>query len=285
MLNRQLCFTLLAAVSSMMLILAVTSSAQSLNCLGTSASDSPAAGAEINQGTEAYRSARYSEAIDHFQKATELAPCHKIARLYLATALAQNVVPGLTTPENLKMAEQAIGNFQIVLTQSPHDVNSLKMVAAVYFSIKKFDDARAWQKKVLAEDPHDAEAAYTVGVIDWTQAHQHVLAALTAAGLEDDGEGNIKAPPEVLESIKQQNSSLVEEALQYLSQALENRPNYDDAIAYLNLVYRRKADADYQNPVLRDDDVAKAREWSRKAMLTRKENEEQKTAKPDTLQH
>jgi hypothetical protein len=48
-------------------------------------------------------------------------------------------------------------------------------------------------------------------------------------------------------------------------------------MAYLNLVYRRKADIDYENPALRTDDVARAREWSRKAMLTRKQNEEHRT--------
>ena len=47
-----------------------------------------------------------------------------------------------------------------------------------------------WQKKVLAVDPKDPEAAYTIGVIDWTKAHQNKLKALQAAGLNDDGKGN-----------------------------------------------------------------------------------------------
>ncbi len=51
------------------------------------------------------RSARYEEAIGHFQKATELDPNLPMAKTYLATALSQNIVPGLTTPENMKTAE------------------------------------------------------------------------------------------------------------------------------------------------------------------------------------
>jgi tetratricopeptide (TPR) repeat protein len=267
-----------------LLYLATALSGQSLNCLGTTASDNPAARDEINQGVQSYKSARYEEAISHFEKATNLAPCLTMARSYLATAQAQNVVPGLSTPDNLRVAEQSIANFHIVLTQDPHDINSLKQVAGIYFSIKKLDDAREWQKKVLAENPGDWEASYTIGVIDWTQAHQHSIAALSAAGLMDDGEGNIKAPPAVLESIKQQNSGLVEEAFQYLTRAIEEHPNYDDAMAYLNLVYRRKADIDFDNPSLRDEDVAKAREWGRKAMLTRKQNELEKVTPPDSSQ-
>jgi tetratricopeptide (TPR) repeat protein len=267
-----------------LLYLATALSGQSLNCLGTTASDNPAARDEINQGVQSYKSARYEEAISHFEKATNLAPCLTMARSYLATAQAQNVVPGLSTPDNLRVAEQSIANFHIVLTQNPHDINSLKQVAGIFFSIKKLDDAREWQKKVLAENPDDWEASYTIGVIDWTQAHQHSIAALSAAGLMDDGEGNIQAPPAVLESIKQQNSGLVEEAFQYLTRAIEEHPNYDDAMAYLNLVYRRKADIDFDNPSLRDEDVAKAREWGRKAMLTRKQNELEKVTPPDSSQ-
>ena len=59
-------------------------------------------------------------------------------------------------------------------------MNSLKQIAGIYFSIKKLDDAKAWQKKVLAVDPKDPEAAYTVGVIDWTLAHENTLKALAA---------------------------------------------------------------------------------------------------------
>ncbi len=65
-----------------------------------------------------------------------------MAKSYLATALAQNVVPGLDTPENLKNAQQAISIFQEVLAKEPNDVNSLKQIAAIYFSIKKFDEAK-----------------------------------------------------------------------------------------------------------------------------------------------
>jgi tetratricopeptide (TPR) repeat protein len=235
---------------------------------------------QLNKGVEAYKSARYEEAIGHFQKATELDPTLPMAKTYLATALAQNVVPGLDTPDNTKTANQAISIFQEVLAKDPTDVNSMKQIAGIYFSIKKLDDAKAWQKKVLAVDPKDPEAAYTVGVIDWTEAHENILKALVPAGITDDGEGNAKAPKKVMEPLKEENSSLVEEGLQYLTQAEQNRANYDDAMVYLNLIYRRKADLDYGNEAARKDDIAHAEEWRAKAMGTRKENEEKKDNGP-----
>jgi len=209
--------------------------------LSMSGCDRLAARDQLNKGVEAYKGAHYEEAIGHFQKATELDPTLPMAKSYLATALAQNVVPGLDTPDNLKNAQQAIDIFQDVLTNNPHDINSMKQIAGIDFSIKKLDDAKTWQKKVLAEDPKDPEAAYTVGVIDWMEAHQNTLTALLPAGVNDDGEGNAKAPKNIMEPLKAKNGPLVDEALQYLNQAVENRPNYDDAMAYLNLIYRRKA--------------------------------------------
>jgi tetratricopeptide (TPR) repeat protein len=248
--------------------------------LSMSGCDRLAARDQLNKGVEAYKSQRYEEAIGHFQKATQLDPSLPMAKSYLATALAQNVIPGLDTPENLKTAQQSVDIFKQVLADNPHDVNSMKQIAGIYFSIKKLDDAKEWQKKVLAEDPKDPEAAYTVGVIDWTEAHENTLKALVPNGFNDDGEGNAKVPKKVMLPLKELNGPLVDEGLQYLNQAVANRPNYDDAMAYLNLIYRRKADVDFGDDAARKADVASADEWRTKAMGTRKANEEKKNAGP-----
>jgi len=83
-----------------------------------------------------------------------------------------------------------------------------------------------------------------------------------------------------METVKEENSQLVEEGLQYLTQAVANRANYDDAMAYLNLIYRRKADVDFGNEAARKQDISLAEEWRTKAMGTRKANEEKKNAGP-----
>jgi tetratricopeptide (TPR) repeat protein len=235
---------------------------------------------QLNKGVDAYKSAHYEEAIDHFQRATQLDPSLPMAKTYLATALAQNVVPGLDTPDNLKTANQAIAIFQEVLAKDPNDVNSMKQIAGIYFSVKNLDQAKEWQKKVLAADPKDPEAAYTIGVIDWTKAHENTLKALQEAGLNDDGKGNVKAPKKVMEPLAKENAPLVEEGLQYLNQAVANRSNYDDAMQYLNLVYRNKADVDYGNTSAVTQDLAMAQDWTSKAMSTRKANEQKKNAGP-----
>ena len=231
---------------------------------------------ELNQGVRAFKSAHYDEAIAHFRRATELNPASVTAKIYLGTALAENVVPGVIAPENLRTAQQAIDVFEKVLEANPHDVTSMKQIAAVSFAIGEMSEARAWQMKVLGEDPTDAEAAYTIGVIDWREAHQNALKALSSAGLNDDGRGNADAPAEVMTAIAAQNRALVKEGLKYLTQAIEDRPDYSDAMAYLNLLYRRKADFDRDNESALAEDLSQAKNWTNKAMATRKANEEKK---------
>jgi tetratricopeptide (TPR) repeat protein len=248
--------------------------------ISMSGCDKLAARDQLNKGVEAYKSAHFEEAINHFQRATMLDPNLPMAKSYLATALGQNVVPGLLTPDNLKTAQQAIDIFQDVLNKDPKDVNSMKQIAGLELNIKRLQDAKGWQKKVLEVDPKDPEAAYTVAVIDWMEAHQNTLNALNPAGLSDDGKGNVKAPKKIMEQLKEQNAPLVSEAEQYLNQALANKPNYDEAMSYMNLIYRCKADMDWGNEAARKDDVAKAEEWSSKAMGTRKENEAKKSQGP-----
>src|SRR5579885_3710119 len=114
---------------------------------------------QLNKGVAAYKNARYEEAIGHFQNAVNLDPSLPMAKLYLATAYAQQVVPDLKTPENLKNANMAIQGFESVLEKDPKDVSSLKGIAGLYFQIDEFDKAKEWQHKVLAVEPQDAEAA------------------------------------------------------------------------------------------------------------------------------
>ena len=82
--------------------------------LGMSGCNQLMARDQLNKGVDAYKNGHYDEAIEHFQKATELDPKLPMAKTYLATALEQDVAPGVTTPDNLKIANQAIDMFKDV---------------------------------------------------------------------------------------------------------------------------------------------------------------------------
>jgi hypothetical protein len=75
------------------------------------------------------------------------------------------------------------------------------------------------------------------------------------------------------------NTDLVNQGLQNLNKAVELNPTYDDAMQYIQLTYRRKADLDCGNDGARKDDLAQADEWIQKAMGARKANEAAKEKK------
>src|SRR5438270_10911832 len=141
---------------------------------------------QLNKGVQAYKNAKYEEAIDHFQNAVSMDPGLLNARLYLATAYAQQYIPGADTPDNNKMAEQAIDQYKEVLKRDPKNINSVKGIAYLYLQMKRFDDAKDYYRKATALDPNDPEPYYSVGVIDWTEAYQPRMEERAKLGLKPE---------------------------------------------------------------------------------------------------
>jgi Tetratricopeptide repeat len=250
------------AVASLSLLVSVT------GCSKLQARD------QLNKGVQAYKSGKFEEAIDHFQKAVNKDPSLKMTHLYLATAYAQQVVPATDSPANNKIAQQAINAYQDVLKEDPNDTTAIKGIASIYFNTNKFDEAKKWQQRVLSADPKDAEAYYTIGVIDWGQARKNSLNVLGANGLTDKGDGNPTLPKKECQKLVEQNTPLVDEALDSLHKAVDLRPNYEDAMAYINLSYRRKAELECGDEAARKADLQQAQEWTDKAMAARKANQQ-----------
>ncbi len=221
---------------------------------------------QLNKGVRAYRSAQYGLAIEHFKRAVELDPQLLNARLYLATAYANQYIPGAESEENVRVGRQAIDEFKKVLENNPDNVNSVAGIASLYFNMKKLDEAKQWYMKQIQLDPKSPEAYYSVGVVDWTQTYQPRMEAKAKAGISPE------APitdPKVREPLCEKNLPIVEESFKYLNRAIELRPDYDDAMAYLNLMYREKADCE-PDTEKRNEDLKKADEWVNKSMDIKK---------------
>ena len=198
---------------------------------------------QLNKGVTAYKNAKYEEAIDHFQQAVALDPSLINAKMYLATAFAQQYIPGADTPDNNKMADQAIEQYQSVLAMNPardQKVNSAKGIAYLYLNMKKFDDAKKYYRMAADIDPNDPEPYYSVGVIDWTACYQPRMEERAKLGLKPDENLNPKNKDQkkVCDELKAKNSSSIQEGIENLNKAIQLRPDYDDAMAYLNLMYR-----------------------------------------------
>ena len=118
---------------------------------------------QLVKGVQSFKAGRFEDAVNHFQTSISLDPTYDIARLDLAAAYSSQVVPNLDSPENLKVAHQALDQFNQVLEKNPHDVVALRQVASIHRSIKMYDQARKDELKVIAEAPNDDQAFYTIG--------------------------------------------------------------------------------------------------------------------------
>jgi tetratricopeptide (TPR) repeat protein len=224
---------------------------------------------QLNKGVQAYKNVKYEQAIDHFQQAVADDPSLLNARLYLATAFAQQYIPGADTPDNNRYAEQAIEQYKIVLQADPKNINSIKGIAYLYLQMKKFDLAKEFYKKASEADPNDPEPYYSVAVIDWTQTYIPRQEERAKLGMKPDDALPAK-DKKVCAKVKEKNSANVQEGIDNLTKALQIRPDYDDAMAYLNLMYRERADIQCDDASARAADLKTADEWVDKTMATKK---------------
>jgi tetratricopeptide (TPR) repeat protein len=227
---------------------------------------------QLNKGVASYKNARYEEAIEHFQQAVTLDPSLLNARLYLATAYAQQYIPGVDAEDNNRLGQQAIDQYKAVLERDPKSINSVKGIAYICLQMKKFDDAKSYYRKALEIDPNDPEPYYSVGVIDWTQTYQPRMEERAKLGMKPDEQLNPKDKNQkkVCSELKQKNEANIQDGIDALNKALQLRADYDDAMAYMNLMYREKADVECDDLAARAADLKTADEWVDKTMATKK---------------
>ena len=234
---------------------------------------------QLVKGVQAFKAGQYERAVNHFQESIALDPSYDTAKLDLAAAYAFQVVPNLDSPDNLKVAHKALDGFNEVLAKNPNDLGALRQIASIHFNIKMYDQTKIDEQKVIALDPNDADANDMIGAVDFMEALKNETAIFGAAGITDDGQGTAKKSKDVCQKLATANSALIEESLKYLQQAVAINPTYEDAMNYINLVYRRKANIECGDDAARKADVAMADQWVQKAMGARKANEAAKEKK------
>ena len=234
---------------------------------------------KLNKGVASYKNNQFEQAINFFKQAVALDPGLKNAKLYLATAYAQQYIPGVDSKENLENANLAIEQYQAVLEMDPKNINSIKGIAGLYLQMKKFEEAKTYYHKAIDLDTNDPEAYYSVGVIDWTQAYQPRMEERAKLGLRPDEPLKDK---KLCAKLREDSGAVIQDGLDNLNKAIQLREDYDDAMAYVNLLYREKADRECDNPDQRAADLKTADEWVDKTMVAKK-NKAEKQAGPNGI--
>jgi tetratricopeptide (TPR) repeat protein len=237
---------------------------------------------ELNKGVQAFTNADYPTAVTRFTNALDLDPTLTDAKAYRSYAYMNQFYPGSTDPANLKMAEQAIDGFQEVLEVDPKNMLAVSSMASLYFNMKEFDQAEQWHEKrielALAQEPVDPTAAdsyYTIGVIKWTDSYQPRMAARTEMGMQPNEPGPLKDAAQ-RQALAAEAIPSIDAGIEALNGALGVNPDYADAMVYLNLLERERADF-AETPEEYEEHIAKANEWVDKAMATKRRIAEEGT--------
>lgn len=242
--------------------------------LGSMACNQLRARDRLNKGVRAYRDQKYQAAVDYFKEAVALDPSLLNAKLYLATAYATQYVPGVESEENKKTGELAIEAFQDVLKGDQNNASSIAGIASIYFNMGRFEDAKKWYKKRTEVEANNPEPYYSIGVVDWTLAYKQ------NQEVRINKLNNLAAreplPVKERDIFKEQMGPIIDDGIASLQKAVQLNPDYDDAMAYLNLLYRQKADTETA-AAARESDLNEADQWFQKAKDIKFKKEQQTT--------
>jgi tetratricopeptide (TPR) repeat protein len=207
----------------------------------------------LNKGVAAFKNGHSDEAIEKFKQAKELDPSLLVARLYLATAYASVYIPGAPSVENKAHGEQAIKEFKDVLDIDPNNLSAIDGIGSLLFQMagtppvdpKGFEESKTYHQRHIQIKPDDPEPYYWIGVIDWTlawRANNEMRLEYNKNNIKKQVKDAEPLPAAIRGDYTTKYGGLVDEGIADLQKAISVRPDYDDAMAYLNLLYRRKAD-------------------------------------------
>lgn len=235
----------------------------------------------LNRGVEAFKNGQTDEAIQLLEHAKGLDPRLLNARLYLGMALAAEYIPGVPAAENRQRAERAVAELKGALLMDPQNLAAIDAIGSLLFQMAGtppvnrdlFEESKAFHERHIQIKPEDPEPYYWIGVINWTiafRANRELRARYNeTAGSEQLADAD-PLPPYLQVQFAEEWSETIDEGITNLKKALALRADYDDAMAYLNLLYRCKADAvgaDFEREELNkmaDDLIDKIREIKRK---------------------
>jgi tetratricopeptide (TPR) repeat protein len=206
----------------------------------------------LNKGVASFKNAQFDAAVEDFKQAKELDPELLNARLYLATAYASQYIPGAPSAENLRHGQEAIAEYRSVLEKDANNMSAIDGLASILyqmagqpFDAKKFEESKSFHEKHIALKPQDPQPYYSVGVIDWALAYRgntEMRADYNRAHINKQVKDTDPLPPDVRKAYTEKYQALVDDGTKSLETAIQLKPDYDDAMTYLNLLYRRKAD-------------------------------------------
>ena len=180
--------------------------------------------------------------------------------------------------------ETLAARYREQLKRDPSDLAAINGLIQVTTRWNRPEEALTWYQRKAALLPDDAEAQYAVGVFVWQQLYQRGGGADKAAfdprpdpaaapptrasrrkGRAPSPTAKTPPPFAVGDITGSQRATLADIGIKYLERALALRPQYHEAIVYLNLLHRQKAMAYFDQPERWQATIDTAEKWRRQA--------------------
>lgn len=221
---------------------------------------------KLNKGVNAYKNAQFDVAIEDFKEAEKYDPTLTNAQLYLAAAYANQYIPGAPSPENVRNGQSAIDAYKAILQDKPDNLAAIDGIGSILFHIgtspydeAKLNESKSYQEKHIQLKADDPDPYYWIGVIDWSIAYRgnkDMRDAYNRTSKKQIKETD-PMPPALAKQFSEKYGSTIDDGVTQLQKAITLKSDYDDAMAYLNLVYRQKADME-TTASARDADLQEA---------------------------
>jgi tetratricopeptide (TPR) repeat protein len=236
---------------------------------------------QLKQGNVLYENESYKDALAQFQKGLEIDPAATFAWRSVGLSAMALHRPGIEGEENKKYADTAIDAFNKYLSTNPKDKEKVEeYLTTVLINDSRWDEALARLEKQAQGEPGNADLERAI-----------VTTLLKAGRVEDAYQRATQASkpdPQLLYSVgvacwgmsygdptldPVKRVQVVDMGIEATKKSLDLDPDFFDAMAYYNLLFREKAklattfeEADRYN---KEADV-----WLKKALELREKEKE-----------
>jgi len=160
--------------------------------------------------------------------------------------------------------------LQDAVDRNPANLKALRGLASATFMSasatqdkidknRRLDDAASVLKKVIALSPGDVDAYYTLGVIAWTKSYADLRDARTQLGMKPQDPGPL-TDFSIRQEMRARYEPVIEDGIASLQKAIQLDTKNADAMAYMNLLLRSRADI-RDTADLATQDVREADGW------------------------
>ena len=241
---------------------------------------------ELNEAARTYREGRYVEAEQHSRRALDLDPNNKTAPLFIARTVHAQYRRGVSAPENIQKAHEAIDAYNKILQTDPTNEEAYKAIAFLYENIKEDEKLRQWitnrANDGRVEKEKRAEAYVVLASKNWNCSFQITDLPANKVTTATPGKVSVTYKKPANQKDFDTAQACVQQGMEEVENALRFDPNSESAWSYkTNLLIEAIKLAEMDGKTEQKAELEKQREEAQKRTNQLSEENKRKQAEED----